>query len=910
MREVDVAITGGGFAAVAAARAAAGQGARTLLLAPRLGLGEDLCDTLRLWPECLPSDGGPLREACARAPAGLTPLVIKHFLTRSLLDAGVEVLLGCLPTGLLEDADGELSGLVIANRAGRQALAAKAILDGGTRPLPARWEAGASFASSPRRPVRLRRVVIGGQETAGDHLLKTLPGAAREGDKAHDAHLYEIEANCDPFDPISMARADQDLRDCSRREGVRAAGSLWIADESDRDVPFSETLPWVRDEATGARMGHRAAERARERPAPRGLRVRGVPGVTATSGVDLRERLTGLRPTDGPHSTVAEAARDWPVSARAEVLVVGGGTAGAAAAIAAAEDGRDVLLLEFQNELGGVGTVGRIGSAYHGLDIGFAAQVPFAGPGCTLSDKAEMLRRRLRQAGGRVVFSALTHGVLMHGREVRGVVLATPWGGGVVTATTVIDATGNVDVAAATGAPTIFGDDADDIALQGTGLSLAPLEVGKGNNSDYLLVDECDVVDVSSAVLGATLAAGEAKAFDIVGFVQSRERRRLGGTGPLTYLDQLLERRYPDTIAISRSDYDSHGYPSHPFFALLPHTSETITANHPAPSAEIAFTPYRCLLPDGIEGLLVAGIGIRMQRDAYAMVRMQRDLLNQGYAVGLAASMAVAAHCPPRRIDVPRLQQRLQSLDILPEPERYLPRFAPNRSQAPDTYIDTYLDPDRSYRDRCLALAWLYREGREAREPLARRYQRTDRPEEALALAKFLGLLGDPVGVPRLIEALEPAEFDPRILQGAMAEYAHLPTPVDALILALGHAGDRCALPVLLRKLTQLTPETPLSHHRAVAQALECLRDPSAASPLADKLREPGMSGHAMHRIEPLYNHPMSRRRREGALREIVLARALWRCGDCEGLAADILERYRRDLRGLFARHAAALLSE
>ena len=52
-------------------------------------------------------------------------------------------------------------------------------------------------------------------------------------------------------------------------------------------------------------------------------------------------------------------------------------------------------------------------------------------------------------------------------------------------------------------------------------------------------------------------------------------------------------------------------------------------------------------------------------------------------------------------------------------------------------------------------------------------------------LAKVLGLLGEREVVPDLLEALAKVDdWDPKILQGNMAEYAHLPTPVDALILA------------------------------------------------------------------------------------------------------------------------------
>jgi len=56
----------------------------------------------------------------------------------------------------------------------------------------------------------------------------------------------------------------------------------------------------------------------------------------------------------------SEPARQIPVFARADVLVVGGGAAGTAAAIAAARLGADVLLVERYNHLGGLATGGLV----------------------------------------------------------------------------------------------------------------------------------------------------------------------------------------------------------------------------------------------------------------------------------------------------------------------------------------------------------------------------------------------------------------------------------------------------------------------------------------------------------------------------------------------------------------------
>ena len=64
------------------------------------------------------------------------------------------------------------------------------------------------------------------------------------------------------------------------------------------------------------------------------------------------------RPSRLPRSarSVKEAARETPVLAETDVLVVGGGPAGTAAAIAAGRLGADVMLVERYNHLGGLST--------------------------------------------------------------------------------------------------------------------------------------------------------------------------------------------------------------------------------------------------------------------------------------------------------------------------------------------------------------------------------------------------------------------------------------------------------------------------------------------------------------------------------------------------------------------------
>ncbi|MHC4405122.1 MAG: FAD-dependent oxidoreductase, partial [Planctomycetota bacterium] len=609
--------------------------------------------------------------------------------------------------------------------------------------------------------------------------------------------------------------------------------------------------------------------------------------------------------TSGNLPTVPAPDQGVPVLAEVDVVVVGGGTSGACAAIAAARRHVDVLVVEFQEGLGGVGTVGLIGRPYHGRNLGFTREVPFCDKRHNTEHKMEWYRKEIRRNRGRIWLGALGCGAFVDGQRVRGAVVATPLARGVVLADVVIDATGNGDVAVAAGAESMFGQTQSDLALQGTGLPLRPLG-GTYVNTDYLLVDESDALDTWRAFVGSRAAADDA--YDSGTFIQTRERRRVVGDHVLGYLDQIAGRTYPDSIVISGSDYDSHGYPREPFFALIPHTEKTLKANHPAPGGT-CYTPYRCLLPRGLEGMLVTGLAISMHRDASAMVRMQKDMHNQGYAAGVAAAMAVQSGSTPRQIDVKALQTHLVRMGNLPEDVLTDQDSFPMPQGHVDAAVAHVADPGHSRDDRCRALAIVLSHPERSRPALKQAFASAEGGAR-LAYAKILGFLGDRDVVPVLIEALGRVDaWDAKILQGSMAEYAHLPTPIDAVILALGHTRDRRATPHVLEKLEMLDAGVTLSHHRAVALALEQLGDPAAAEPLARLLRKPGMGRHAMTRLEPLYDRQRDKRRRTGPLREIVLARALYRCGDHEGLGQEILEQYRRDVRGLFARHAAAVLS-
>jgi glycine/D-amino acid oxidase-like deaminating enzyme len=134
-----------------------------------------------------------------------------------------------------------------------------------------------------------------------------------------------------------------------------------------------------------------------------------------------------------------------------------------------------------------------------------------------------------------------------------------------------------------------------------------------------------------------------------------RESRRVIGDYRLTREDVLESRRFADEIALCGAPIEDH--------AAGPDTRWTYV-----PESGVYGIPYRCLLPVGVEGMLVAGRCFSATHDAHASARSMATCMAMGQAAGTAAALAVASGITPRSVDAAVLRSRLGEDGALLEP--------------------------------------------------------------------------------------------------------------------------------------------------------------------------------------------------------------------------------------------------
>jgi hypothetical protein len=407
-------------------------------------------------------------------------------------------------------------------------------------------------------------------------------------------------------------------------------------------------------------------------------------------------------------------------AASPDVLVAGGGMAGAFAAIGARAGGARVLLVEPHNVLGGQGTAGgvagfcgdtrRVNRPFEKLvaaleSRGLIAPYDPAADrrGYDLEGLAYFLQELVLASGAELLFHSRAVEARAHDGRVESVLLATTSGLIEVRPKMVIDATGECLVAAAAGFETMH-----EPALKQLPMALYFTMWDTGRPAAPFLPEGCPIwagdddlpmttlhtfpsgkVEVKMKVVGFdstdawSLSAAEVHArrqmMGLVHHLQTkgyrgrrldrhvlagvsrqigiREGRRIVGEHVLAEAEVRRGARFADAVAVGTYHLDYH-WPDR-----VERAGTGVTDMVPP-----YHIPLGALVPKGAANLLVPGRGASGDQMAMSSFRVMATCAQMGLAAGLAAADCAMRGADLASLDVSALQRRLadhgQSLDL------------------------------------------------------------------------------------------------------------------------------------------------------------------------------------------------------------------------------------------------------
>jgi len=587
VHKTDVLVCGATSAAVAAALSAKERGVAVMAVSDRSYFGEETAGALRLWQE-ESSEHELFRRVCDPGEPWMIPNPgrVKRVFDEALLEADIPFYFEARPVFLLQDDQGRVAGVVFASRTALYGVRCRVVVDASRTGVLARlaglplrrFEPSSSrelvvWGAAPEgdgpfswHPTQTPLSVAGGEMSAYRLRLSTPERTDRESCLAADFEdrerlhypgiVYSADCFLDSLDErlVSEGELKDDWRELAVEDLICLDGRLVLANGL---LPLTKNgeaaLNGLAGQlGVGSRAGSAAAERALNLSLPAGPLTCCAGEGQEAPGLRFAEPLK--RPAQGAESQSVQVGC-IPLFADCDVVVAGGGTAGAPAGIAAARSGARTLVLERLHGLGGLGTLGLITHYWYGNRVGFTAEIDAGVAACAKKafersgqwnpeDKMGWYLRALREAGGRAWLGSFAFGVQVEGSRVTGVLVSTPYGTGLVRCGAVVEATGNADIAAAAGAPCRVIDHRH-VAVQGTGLP-SRIPGVHYRNSDHTFIDDTDALGVSHAYVNAR--AKFVKDFDVAVMVGSR-----GGVRSSVSLRSRLWIFSPDVRIRTRS---------------------------------------------------------------------------------------------------------------------------------------------------------------------------------------------------------------------------------------------------------------------------------------------------------------------------------------------------------------------
>jgi glycine/D-amino acid oxidase-like deaminating enzyme len=417
------------------------------------------------------------------------------------------------------------------------------------------------------------------------------------------------------------------------------------------------------------------------------------------------------------------------IADRYDVLVVGSGAAGSSAAISAARVGARTLLIDRLAFMGGTSTavldtfyafytpgdqprrvVGGLGweivEQLKAQGVAFERPNTYgAGTGVTYDQ--ETLKVTWEQMASDSGVDLLLHtwatGVRLDDRRIDAIRIWNKGGERWISATVVVDASGDADLCAFAGASYEDYKSTGKVQSLSTLFRLANVDVENASRTkkadlwalmgeavadgSYALprlegswhrtpfegivmvhmtripnVDATDPVALTAAEIEGRRQVREYHRFlrdRVPGFERSvvvgtspsigiRESRRVLGDYQLTRSDVLEARRFDDEIALCGAPIEDHGAGGGTEWQYVA-------------GGAVYGIPYGTLLPKALDGLLVCGRCFSSTHDAHASARSMATCMAMGQAVGTAAALAATGNCLPRDIPADTLRSRLRA---------------------------------------------------------------------------------------------------------------------------------------------------------------------------------------------------------------------------------------------------------
>ncbi|MCK5806466.1 MAG: FAD-dependent oxidoreductase, partial [Lentisphaeria bacterium] len=649
--------------------------------------------------------------------------------------------------------------------------------------------------------------------------------------------------------------------------------------------------------------------------------------VVQSGEAEIPGAAFSLRPFHDPKLALTLTAMDLvtpdflPLREQCDVLVAGGGTAGANTALAALSKDAKTVLMEANADLGGTQTLGMVASYFHGYKGGwterqeqqlatFNDNLHNGRKGARWATKLLFYDRSADEAGATCLFHCTVCGALVENGQVSGLIGADASGLFRVLAKVTVDATGDGDAAVFCGAQATFG-----CPRTGNVQDYSQWSKGKGGTwgttSKNLDLDVIDQRFLSENLRGVRIAHSKGFDYDFVPMLTVREGRHIVGEYTLDMVDILEGRIFADGIAEAQTTWDPHGISSSWLGRLgfLPVHCDLFYVQ----------IPYRACVPKGLSGLLVTAKAISATVDAACFCRMAADVQNLGWATGLAAAEAAARHGGDvRAIDIEALHCHLAEMGIVRSDD-------PPRAKVVGTPAERVKRLAGGDETALLDVAVLPSGQALPQLRIAFDDPNSDRANVARALAWF----GDASGATILRETLADLAFHESALyddthphkegnpRAGIVDEADDYWRVNQLLTLLGRLGDQAAAPqvasIIERTSAGGKPLRELNKYIAgridmqrvphfdrllcIAFCVERLGTTGLAAPMEWLLDREWIGGQSTRGDEdaagPLYH---------SALAEVKLAAAAARCGSRKGL--ERLVQYLDDLHEILSAFA------